>query len=134
MPGTGMNSEYTGGVWNDAVDLVPNSPFFDPWKSFMHPPHYVNPKTGVRMTDCEKNKRPRTVVLDLVDLPGARNNRAVAFVHFYSAMRINGGAKCGCKPTKVIKVFTGYLNALGWREPLTNNNVPQPPAQGMPPW
>lgn len=120
---------YTPGVWNDAgrEDTYRDSEFFDPWENFVHPPFAIDPKTGVRMTDCEKKGRPQSISLDLTDHPASGNSRGSSFLYFYSFLRITGGAKCNCKPPKAGGLFLGMLNALGWQEPPTSKSPRKPP-------
>lgn len=120
ITGGKIRDDYTDGVWNDAVNIVPDSPFFDPFEKFMHPPHYVDPKTGKRMSDCETKGKPNFVDLVLTDdVKIGKQHGGAGFLYFYSVLRISGGKKCGCAPVQ--KIFMGHLTSTGWAAPTSED-------------
>jgi hypothetical protein len=124
---------YTAGIWNDAVKIHPEFGFFDPFENFMHPPHYVDPKTGIRMNDCETKGKPNYVTLEMIDRPAANGARGAAFLYFYSVMRITGAKHPNCKcGNPRHKIFMGYMNYNGWQTGTSNNSNPPPVNPSLP--
>mgnify|MGYP003666155737 CR=1 FL=1 len=121
--------DYDEDVWNDGIEGRPNS-FLSPFEDFMHPPFYVDPKTGKRMTDCGTQKKPNYITLTFFDYPELSNTRGSAFLYFYSLIRVHGAkhADCKCGPP-IQKLFLGHLTSGGWATP-TSDNAPPP---GTPP-